>query len=445
MIMDNKEEIKERRQFLNGDRTIWAMVFILCGISLIEVFSASSRLTFGKSSFLTPIISHTVHLGIGLVGMYLVHLLHYKWYRLFPVLLVPLSVIFLAYLSFQSHSSSGAERWINLGFFQLQPSELGKIGVIMAVAYWLAKLKPDDELSQFNTFWKIMALTGLVCLLIVGENLSTAILLAGVVYVMMILGGIAWKRILILTGVVTATGVVALLFLLSVPPQTLKEMKFVPERALTWQARMLDYFPSKDKLKELEDAKNAAPENPEEIQAKKVSEYVKNVAPEKPQETHANIAIASSNILGKGPGNSDERDYLQEASCDFIYAIIIEELGMVGGIAVILVYIILLFRVGRIASRCKEKYPAYLAMGLGMLIGLQAFINMSVAVGLFPVTGQPLPLISKGGTSVLMTSGCIGMLLGISNTLDREARGEYIMGQDADVPTPVDGNESFDE
>ena len=176
--MENNGENKEHRQLLNGDRTIWAMVFILCGISLIEVFSASSRLTFGKSSFLTPIISHSIHLVIGLVGMYLVHLLHYKWYRLFPVLLVPLAIVLLGYLSLRSMGSSGAERWINLGFFQLQPSELGKIGVIMAVAYWLAKLKPDDELSQSNTFWKIIALTGLVCLLIVGENLSTAILLA---------------------------------------------------------------------------------------------------------------------------------------------------------------------------------------------------------------------------------------------------------------------------
>lgn len=425
--MENTEESPKRKQLLNGDRTIWAMVFILCGISLIEVFSASSRLTFGKSSFLAPIISHTMHLCIGLAGMYLVHLLHYKWYRLFPVLLVPLSVILLGYLSVRSMGSSGAERWINLGFFQLQPSELGKIGVIMTVAYWLSKLKPDDELSQVNTFWKIMALTGLVCLLIVGENLSTAILLAGVIFVMMILGGIAWKRILALAGVVAGTGVVALLFLVLVPPQTLRETSFIPKRATTWQARILDFR---------EAGSNGS---------MSAYEYAKLVAPEKPQETHANIAIASSNILGKGPGNSDERDYLQEASCDFIYAIIIEELGMAGGIVVMLVYIILLFRVGRIATRCKEKYPAYLAMGLGMLLGLQAFINMSVAVGLFPVTGQPLPLISKGGTSVLMSSGCIGMLLGISNVLEKEIRGEQALGTDAEIPSPVDGNESFDE
>lgn len=423
--MENTGDKPKVRQLLNGDRTIWAMVFILCAISLIEVFSASSRLTFGKSSFLAPIISHTMHLGIGLVGMWLVHLLHYKWYRLFPVLLVPLSVLLLGYLSVRSMGSSGAERWINLGFFQLQPSELGKIGVIMTVAYWLSKLKPEDELSQANTFWKILGLTGLVDALIVGENLSTAVLLAGVIFVMMILGGIAWRRMLALTGVVVGAGIVAVVILLFVPAQTIRDSKIIPSRATTWQARLQDFSQTKNKP-------NAY-------------EYAKLVAPEKPQETHANIAIATSNILGKGPGNSDERDYLQEASCDFIYAIIIEELGMAGGIIVMLVYIILLYRVGRIATKCKEKYPAYLAMGLGMLLGLQAFINMSVAVGLFPVTGQPLPLISKGGTSVLMTSGCIGMLLGISNTLEKEARGEQVLGTEADIPAPVDGNESFDE
>lgn len=423
------EEIKEdkpaRRQLLNGDRTIWAAVFILCIISLIEVFSASSRLTFGKSSFLAPIISHTMHLAIGLGGMWLVHLLHYKWYKLFPVLLVPLSVLLLGLLSIRSMGSSDAERWIDLGFFQLQPSELGKIGVIMTVAYWLSKLKPDDELSQVNTFWKILALTGLVDALIVGENLSTAVLLAGVVFVMMILGGIAWRKMLALTGVVVGAGIVAVVILMFVPAQTIRESRIIPSRATTWQARLQDFSQSRNKP-------NAY-------------EYAKFVAPEKPQETRANIAIATSNILGKGPGNSVERDYLQEASCDFIYAIIIEELGMAGGILVLLVYLVLLLRVGRIATKCKEKYPAYLAMGLGMLLGLQAFINMSVAVGLFPVTGQPLPLISKGGTSVLVTSGCIGMLLGISNTLEKEARGEQVLGTEADIPAPVDGNESFDE
>ncbi len=425
--MENTENKTERKPLLKGDRTIWAMVIILCCISLIEVFSASSRLTFGKSSFLTPIIGHSMHLGMGLLLMYGVHLFHYKWYRMLPVLLVPVSIILLGYLSFQGMTTNGAERWIDLGFFQLQPSEVAKIAVIMSVAYWLSKLKPDDELSQITTFWKIMILTGLVCLLIFGENLSTAILLAGVIFVMMILGGIAWKRMLVLTSIVALAGAMIVVVLLFVPAQTIRDSKIIPSRATTWQARLQDFFQPGSESKPT------------------AYEYAKLVAPEKPQETHANIAIATSNILGKGPGNSYERDYLQEASCDFIYAIIIEELGMTGGIVVMLVYMILLFRVGRIVNRCKEKYPAYLAMGLGMLLGLQAFINMSVAVGLFPVTGQPLPLISKGGTSVLMTSFCIGMLLGISNTLEREAKGEQTLGTGAEVPAPIDGDESFDD
>ena len=425
--MENTDQKPARRQLLNGDRTIWAMVFILCAISLIEVFSASSRLTFGKSSFLTPIISHAIHLGMGLGVMYVLHILHYKWYRAFPIILVPVSIGLLVFLSIQSAASSGAERWINLGFFQLQPSELGKIAVIMAVASWLSKMKPDDELSQANTFWKILALTGVVCALIVGENLSTAVLLAGVIFVMMILGGIAWRRMLTLTGIALAAGIVAVVILLFVPAQTIRDSKLIPSRATTWQARLQDFF------------------QPGSEGTPTAYEYAKLVAPEKPQETHANIAIATCNILGKGPGNSVERDYLQEASCDFIYAIIIEELGMAGGIVVMLVYMILLFRVGRIANRCKEKYPVFLAMGLGMLLGLQAFINMSVAVGLFPVTGQPLPLISKGGTSVLMTSFCIGMLLGISNALQKEERGEQVVGTETQMPPLVDGKETFDE
>jgi cell division protein FtsW len=261
----------------------------------------------------------------------------------------------------------------------------------------------------------------------VGENLSTAVLLAAVIYVMMILGGIAWRRMLALTGVVAVVGVFAVLLLLLVPSQTLRDSPIIPSRAVTWQARIQDFSNSNSEAKQT------------------AEEYARLTATDKPQETHANIAIATSNVFGKMPGNSDERDYLQEASCDFIYAIIIEELGMVGGIVVMLVYMILLFRVGRIATRCKEKYPAYLAMGIGMLLGLQAFINMSVAVGLFPVTGQPLPLISKGGTSVLITSTFIGMLLGISNTLDRQEAGEQALGGAIDVPEPIEGNESFDD
>ncbi len=409
-----------------GDIYIWIAVLLLCSISLVEVFSASSRLTFGKDSYLTPILSHVIHLAMGIVVMYVLHLIHYKWYKLFPVLLVPLSLALLAYLSFLSKQSAGAERWVDLGFFKLQPSELGKVAVVMTVASLLAKLKPDDEQSQSAVFLKILMVTGAFCLLIFTENLSTAILLGAVVYIMMILGGVSWKKMLGLTGVILAIGLTAVLVFVLVPPKTLSDSKFIPERALTWQARILDFTNSGSESKE------------------SAYEYARNTAPEKPQETHANIAIASSHFLGKGPGNSYERDYLQEASCDFIYAIIIEELGMVGAIFVLIVYIVLLFRIGKIAMRCTDKYPAYLAMGLGMMLGLQAFINMSVAVGLFPVTGQPLPLISKGGTSVLMASFSIGMLIGISNTLDRDLATKSQVTDGVSVPA-VDADDDIEE
>ncbi|MBR6371350.1 MAG: FtsW/RodA/SpoVE family cell cycle protein [Bacteroidaceae bacterium] len=417
---------KKKGPLFRGDIYIWIAVLLLCSISLVEVFSASSRLTFGKDSYLTPILSHVIHLAMGIVVMYVLHLIHYKWYKLFPVLLVPLSLALLAYLSFLSKQSAGAERWVDLGFFKLQPSELGKVAVVMTVASLLAKLKPDDEQSQSAVFLKILMVTGAFCLLIFTENLSTAILLGAVVYIMMILGGVSWKKMLGLTGVILAIGLTAVLVFVLVPPKTLSDSKFIPERALTWQARILDFTNSGSESKE------------------SAYEYARNTAPEKPQETHANIAIASSHFLGKGPGNSYERDYLQEASCDFIYAIIIEELGMVGAIFVLIVYIVLLFRIGKIAMRCTDKYPAYLAMGLGMMLGLQAFINMSVAVGLFPVTGQPLPLISKGGTSVLMASFSIGMLIGISNTLDRDLAAKRQATGGISVPA-VDADEEIEE
>jgi cell division protein FtsW len=134
------------------------------------------------------------------------------------------------------------------------------------------------------------------------------------------------------------------------------------------------------------------------------------------QVGHANIAIASSNIIGKGPGNSTERDYLPQAFSDFIYAIIIEELGIFGAFVVMALYVILLFRCARIAGRCENNFPAFLVMGLGMLLAFQAMINMLVAVGLFPVTGQPLPLISKGGTSTIINCAYIGVILSVSRS-----------------------------
>jgi cell division protein FtsW len=390
---------KNTKPFLRGDLTIWIIVLLLSAISVIEVFSASSRLTFGRNNYWAPILGHCVHLTIGLGVMYTIHRLNYRWYKLVPYILIPLSAILLGYLFLKGRASAGAARWIDLGFINLQPSELAKLAVIMTVASWLSKMKVNDELSQIQTFWKIIILTASFCLIILLENLSTAILLGTIILMMMIIGCVSWKRIgILMMGCFGFAGLIGGLMFI-IPPAKFANLP-LPERATTWQARVLDFAAGEQK------------QSPRE--------YALTTAKDKPQETHANIAIATSHIFGKGPGNSDERDFVQEASCDFIYAIIIEELGMVGGILVLFLYILLMFRAGKIASKCKKKYPAYLTMGMSLMLGLQALINMSVAVGLIPVTGQPLPLISKGGTSVLLSCIYIGIILGVSNSLEEE-------------------------
>ena len=244
-----------------------------------------------------------------------------------------------------------------------------------------------------------MISTGITVLLIVSENLSTAALLCATVFVMMFIGRVPMKQLGKLVGICVIFGGVML-----------ASIKFVPDtawdavglhRLTTWKSRLNDHF------------------NQTQVPAAKFD--IDNDA----QVAHANIAIATSNILGKGPGNSVQRDFLSQAFSDFIYAIIIEELGLVGGAFVALLYIVLLLRIGKIARGCDESYYALLIIGIGVLLSIQAMFNMLVAVGIIPVTGQPLPLISKGGTSILINSVYIGIILSISrHVYDMQAKKE---------------------
>ncbi len=401
-----------------GDRLIWIAVLILLSISMVEVFSASSRQTFGKSSFLNPIIVHMAHIVFGLVIMYACHMFKRFNYRLLSALLVLCSIAGLAMLSVRGFHSNKAQRWIELGFFQLQPSEFAKLAVVMTVSQMLAKLEKDNKESQKRIFWRVLAFTGLICALIVGENLSTALLICFVVMVLMMFGGITWKRMAVVICLAAGTALLAILFFKTVPPQTIRDSRFIPDRAVTWQARVLDFFDGDEQYS--------------------ASDYARFVAPDKTQETHANIAIATSGIIGKMPGNSNERDYLQEANSDFIFAIIIEELGMLGALGIMVIYLVLLLRIGRIVVKCRrtgQSENAYLTAGIGLLLITQAFLNMSVAVGLGPVTGQPLPFISKGGSSMLMSSIGIGIILGIGATLDETEMSDVTLQQENETET----------
>jgi cell division protein FtsW len=284
---------------------------------------------------------------------------------------------------------NGAARWMTFFGIQFQPSEIAKMAVIIVTAFILSKFQDEDGANP-KAFKYIMWITGIVFILIAPENGSTAALLAGVVFLMMLIGRVPWKQIGRLVGIVGVSLTLLVSVIVLIPPKAYQNIPGT-HRFATWQSRIKGFFEDKG-----------------EIPAAKFD------IDKDAQVAHANIAIATSHIVGKMPGNSVQRDFLSQAFSDFIFAIVIEELGLLGGGFIVMLYLWLLIRAGRIAKRSDKHFPAFLVMGIALLLVSQAMLNMMVAVGLFPVTGQPLPLISKGGTSTLINCAYIGMILSVS-------------------------------
>ncbi len=375
------------KNLFKGDKVIWIIFLFLCVISVVEVFSAASTLTYKTGDHWAPITQHTVILLVGVLVVWITHKVNYRYFQAIPVFLVPISVILLVLVVATGAMTNGAARWMNIFGLQFQPSELAKMAVIIAVSYILAKNQEEDEANP-RAFKYIMWITGLICALIAPENLSTAALLFGVVFLMMIIGRIPFRKLAILVGSIAVIGIFTIGVTMLVPDNT--NIKFL-HRMTTWKNRVFEF---------------ASP--------KKDIPAVKFDIDGDAQVAHANIAIATSNIIGKMPGNSVERDFLSQAFSDFIFAIIVEELGLIGGGFVVILYIWLLIRAGRIAQKAKGNFATFLVMGISLLLVSQAIMNMCVAVGLIPVTGQPLPLISKGGTSTLINCVYVGMILSVS-------------------------------
>lgn len=389
--------------------------FFLCIISIVEVFSASSELTYKGGNYLAPIIKHIAIIVFGFGLMVITLNISCKYFKIVTPILLAFTGILLIWVLIAGQTTNGANRWIPILGIQFQPSELAKGALVLMTAQILSAMQTDngaDRKAMKYIIW--IALPFLT--LIGAENLSTAALLCTVIFFMMIIGRVPGRQIgrLVLTVVALITLAVSLVMFVGedtgkeetaqnlteqktangqiVSTETKKGHKGLLHRLDTWKSRIDKFIDSKDVPPEKVDLDKGA------------------------QEAHANIAIATSNIIGKGPGNSVQRDFLAQAFSDFIYAIIIEETGIEGAFGVAMLYIILLFRTGRIANRCENNFPAFLAMGLALLLVVQAFFNMCVAVGLVPVTGQPLPLISKGGTSTLVNSVYIGIILSVSRT-----------------------------
>ena len=405
---------KTLSNIFKGDKVIWMIFFFLCIISVVEVFSASSGLTYKSGSYFSPLIKHLGILLMGIFCMVITLNIKCKYFKILTPFMLVISFITLIWVFFAGQSTNGAQRWVSFIGIQFQPSEIAKGTLVLATAQILSALQTDHGADK-NAFKFILIVCAFIVPLIGLENLSTAALLCLVILLMMVIGRVPMRQLGKLMGVtlVLILVIFAGVMLLGTDRGDVETSKNMTEqvtqqkkddgllgkifhRADTWKSR-IDKFTSSKEV------------TPAEVDLDTDA-----------QVAHANIAIASSNVVGKGPGNSVERDFLSQAFSDFIYAIIIEELGVEGAVAVAVLYIMLLFRTGRIASRCENNFPALLAMGLALLLVTQALFNMCVAVGLAPVTGQPLPLISKGGTSTMINCIYVGVILSVSRSAKKK-------------------------
>ena len=401
-----------------GDKGIWTVFLFLCLISVVEVFSASSTLTYKTHNYLGPLIYHSGTILVGVLVAIVTLNIPCRYFKLLTPVMLFISYATLLWVLLWGESINGANRVIQLPGFTFQPSEIAKGTMVLTAAQILSAMQREDGSGSDPTAMKYILWLSVPAVLLIGlENLSTAVLLFGVIYLMMFFARVPMKQIGKLTGVLVLFAAIflGLVFGLgSMDKQAEQELADLKAGVKTEQVSRQEKT-EKNAFEKLTHRfgtwrnRLLKPGKPKDPKDYKVDD--KNY-----QVTHANLAIASSGVIGKGPGNSVERDYLPQAFSDFIYAIIIEEMGIIGAIGVVFLYVILLFRAARIAGRCENNFPAFLVRGLALLLVFQAAINMAVAVDFGIVTGQPLPLVSKGGTSTIVNCAYIGVILSVSRS-----------------------------
>ena len=379
-------------KMFRGDRVIWMIFLFLCLISIVVVYSASSTLTY-KTNYWEPITRHTMFLLVGAVIVLGCHAIPPKFFKAL-IIALPIAWFLLIAVKLFGTSVNGADRWLSIAGVTFQPSELAKLALIATTAFILSR---RNYLSEKISFRWIVGLAAITCGIIFIDNFSTAVLLFVIVIFMMFVGQISKKSLTKLCLSLFAAGALFVLAIYVIPEDIIEK---VFPRALTWKERIKDYLPRQTSWEERTQ------------DLKKEDKFV--ITDDNFQVAHAKIAVAQGGVFGKMPGNSKQRHFLPQAYSDFIYAIIIEEMGLIGGIFVLFLYITLFVRSGIIANRSEKLFSKYLVMGSAMILVIQALANMAVAVNLIPVTGQPLPLISRGGTSTLINCIYIGIILSVS-------------------------------
>ncbi len=374
------------KKYIKGDTHIWSIILIFALISLVTVYSASSNLAYVNSTGNTFkwLFKQSVHLILGLAFTVGISKINYKYFAPITAMAFPFVLLLLAYTSFQgifsdSANATNASRWISVPFIgvSFQTSSLAFITLIAFLARYISK-SDISKLSFKQSLWPLIGPIALVCGLVVLANFSTAALIFLVSVIVLYIGGYPFKYLAYLAGIGIASFGLLILIFLAFPN--------ISNRMDTWKSRI----------------ENFGSGNSED-------NY---------QVERAKMAIANGGITGQGPGKSMLKNFLPQSSSDFIYAILIEEYGVLGGITILGLYLWLFLRFARIARKAPTAFGTYLTIGIGTGFAIQALVNMSVVVNLIPVTGQTLPLISAGGSSIWITCIGLGMILSVSNSVD---------------------------
>ncbi|MDU8885194.1 FtsW/RodA/SpoVE family cell cycle protein [Yeosuana sp. MJ-SS3] len=384
---------------IKGDRLIWAIVALLAIFSFLPVYSAASNLAYvgGNGNTFAYFLKHFMHLFLGFGIMYGVHKIPYRYFRGLSMVMLPIVLVLLVITMSQETTTEGANasRWIQIPIvgMSFQTSTLASVVLMVYVARYMSKIK-DKQITFKESILPLWIPVFLVIILILPANFSTAAILFCMVVMLTFLGGYPIRYLALIIG----SGVVALVMFVLVA-KSFPEL--MPNRVDTWMSR-IESFTDKEDTE---------------------ADY---------QIEKAKIAIASGGIQGVGPGKSIQKNFLPQSSSDFIFAIIIEEYGLIGGFLIMILYMWLLFRIVIAAQKADTIFGKLIVLGVGLPIVFQALINMAVAVELFPVTGQTLPLISSGGTSIWMTCLALGIILSVS------AKREELKEQDYNEDNPLE-------
>ena len=380
-------------KYIKGDKVIWFAVLFLCIASVLTVYSSIVTLAYKYRAGDTEyyLFEHGKILILGLGLMYLTHLIPHRYYSRISQIALYLVVPLLLYTLFKGTNLNSADRWLTLPIINktFQPSEVAKLVLIIYVARVLGR--KQDQIKDFKgAFLPIIVPVIIICGLIMPADFSTAAILFATCVILMFIGRINMKYIGIMVGMMAVAVTILVSVIWAMPEDALRDKG----RILTWKHRIDNFSSGEEKANW--------------------------------QSEQAKIAIALGGIPGQGPGKSVQRNFLPHPYSDFIYAIVLEEYGLIGGIGIMLLYLIILFRGIKVATLLPKSFGAFLVVGCCYGIVFQALINMAVAVNIFPVTGQTLPLISKGGTSIWFTCIAIGIILSVSREVVNEETNEYV-------------------